>query len=176
MDDTGDGRLGAEALGYQHAFVADAGTASAMARASIFPKPPWRFTAGYVVVLGVLFYLSYSGTPHSVGYRIWASLFYAIVVTVFAACLLAGFIFIVVHRNARLRVFDGAVLRSGFSEDSFVTSNPVTSTRWSYEGVRFVVRGDFVILRPRGGAWTIFPRALFPDEALAQIRASNRQP
>lgn len=81
-------------------------------------------------------------------------------------------------RGAQLRRFDGAVLRSGFDDDEFVITTPVSTTRMSFATVRSIaVHGDFVVVRYHGNPITsIYARALFPDEHVAAIRASSRAP
>jgi hypothetical protein len=74
-----------------------------------------------------------------------------------------------------VRVFPGAVLESGFGEDALVLRNPVSESRISYKAIRSVTpRGDFIFMRQHGVPLTsVFPRALFPREAIERIPSSS---
>ncbi|GAA5150514.1 hypothetical protein GCM10023340_27800 [Nocardioides marinquilinus] len=76
--------------------------------------------------------------------------------------------------SARLRYPDDAVLESGFGDDELVLRTPVGETRVAYRDLRKArARGEFVFLATDGlGGQAVFPRALFPDEAVARINAS----
>jgi hypothetical protein len=78
-------------------------------------------------------------------------------------------------RSARVRVFPGAVLESGFGADALVLRNPLSESRVSYRAIKSVTpRGDFIFMRQHGVPMVgAFPRALFPDEAIARMARSS---
>lgn len=75
------------------------------------------------------------------------------------------------YQSTRYRSPVGAVLSSGFGEDVFVLDGPTGEVRVPYAAVtRVRVRGDYVFFSTdRFGGHAIFPRALFPDYALARL-------
>lgn len=74
-------------------------------------------------------------------------------------------------RRSRWRLFNGAVLESGFGDGEMVFRNTLGSVRLSYKGVRSVTaRGKFVFIQMHGvPVMAIYPRELFPDEAITRI-------
>jgi hypothetical protein len=76
--------------------------------------------------------------------------------------------------STRYRFPEAAVLESGFGDAAFVLSGPTGDVRVPYAGLREVqARGDFVYVSTDGlGGQAIFPRALFPDEAIDRINAT----
>ena len=68
------------------------------------------------------------------------------------------------------------MLESGFGSDAFVARSPLSGSRITYHSVTSIRRrGDFVLLKQVGfPVVTTFPAALFPDEAVARIRAAAR--
>ena len=109
---------------------------------------------------------------HSVGARVFWSLVFALVPTVLLAVLLGTMIYVRTLRGARLRVYAGAVLETGFGERTLVLRNPVESSRQDYRTIRSVkAHRDHVFIRRVGPApVAVWPRALFPDEEIARIR------
>jgi hypothetical protein len=75
--------------------------------------------------------------------------------------------------SAREPYPDGAVLESGFGEDEMALRSPLGETRFAYRELRSArARGDFVFLATDGlGGQAVYPRELFPDEAVARINA-----
>jgi len=66
------------------------------------------------------------------------------------------------------------VLESGFGVNAMVLRGPLSESRIDYAAVRSLTRhGEFVFLRQRGvPVVSVFPRELFPDDAIARINAA----
>lgn len=111
---------------------------------------------------------------YSVGARVVWSLVYALVPTVLLAVLLGAMVYVRTLRGARLRVYAGAVLESGFGEHTLVLRNPVESSRQDYRTIRSIkAHRDHVFIRRVGLApVAVWPRALFPDEEIERVRRS----
>ena len=60
----------------------------------------------------------------------------AVVPTLLAALLFAAAGYVSMLRGARIRLFPGAVVESGFGEQEMVLRNPVSETRLSYRRIR----------------------------------------
>ena len=165
----------AQAIHYQHRFVAEAGTASAMARAAVantFRSRSWWLTSTSVAAVLALFFLTVTSARFSLLKLVTAAL-YGIVVVSMVSVLGAVIIYVRTVRPMRFIVYAGAELQSGFGEDAFVVEGPQGMGRKSYTMVRsVVVRGDFVFVRFRDNPLVVlYPRELFPDEAVARVQA-----
>jgi hypothetical protein len=112
----------------------------------------------------------YSFLTRAVGATIWA------VVTVLLVWTpLLAFACWRTTRNLRIRWYDGAVLESGFGPDAFVTRSPKIARRIRYDAVKSIkVSRKHVHIYMLGSIVAlIWPRALFPDEDIARIRAAS---
>lgn len=164
-----------EEILYQHRYVATAGTVRAMARAFVDHlfrvRRTWLFLALVWVLFAGVFLLGMDSS-YSLRTRLGWSVALGLVPTVVLVLALAALSYVRTIRSARTRVFDGAVLESGFGTDEFVFRNPVASSRTRYSVVRSIdVRGDHVFVRQHGVPLVaIYPRELFPDEAVEQMR------
>ncbi len=85
--------------------------------------------------------------------------------------------YVVNCRNLRRTVLPGTVQRTGFGRDEFVTANALSSSRFSYRAVHSVdSHGDFVFIRFVGQpAMRVYPRGLFPPDAITRLREAARQ-
>jgi hypothetical protein len=88
----------------------------------------------------------------------------------------AVLVYVVGQRNVGRRLVEGSILESGFGEDALVIKSPWSESRIRYSGITSVERrGDFVFLRQVGmPVVNVFPAPVFPDEAIARIRAAAR--
>ncbi len=77
------------------------------------------------------------------------------------------------YQSTRHRHYPGAVLESGFGDDTVVLRGPTGESRLSRAALRRMrVVGDFVVVGPRGIAGhVILPRALFPPHQVARLTA-----
>jgi hypothetical protein len=165
----------AEDIAFTHRFVAGPDTRRQMARAFVdHVQRMRRMRVIYLLCLSAFTVIMWTGLDDGLapGARLSWSVAYALVPTLLAALLFAAAGYVSTLRGARMRLFPGAVIESGFGEDELVLRGPVSETRLSYRAVRSLVsRGEFVFLQQHGLAVvSIFPRALFPDEAIARIR------
>ena len=159
-----------EPIPYQYRWVAGADTAKQMGRAflSHLHRRPliWVAYLLILVLFGTIIFVGYEDYL-SVGARIFGAVLFGMVPTLILIAALLTMVYQRTVRGARLRLFDGAELRSGFGEDAFVFSNPIASSRMAYRAVQRVdVEEPFVFVRYDGNPMTaIYPRELFPDEA-----------
>lgn len=67
-------------------------------------------------------------------------------------------------------------LVSGFGDGAMVLRNPLSTARIRYEGIQSVTaRGDVDFMRQQGVPLLgVYPRELFPDEAIERIRGAHR--
>jgi hypothetical protein len=170
---------GAAVAPYQYEFVATEDTARAMTRALMTLRGTVRLWLASAVALMLSVALVYSDTdmPTSRLERLVAAAGHALLITVPVWILLLALLYGVNLKNTRRRVPEGAVWRSGFEEAGWVVSGPLSSHRYSYDLVRSVrERGDFVFVQLRGNPGVFgYPRALFPDDALARLEV-HQQP
>ena len=105
----------------------------------------------------------------------WALIFALAPTLVVAGCF-AALGYVRTLRGARFRLYDGAVLRSGFGDGAMVLRNPLSTVRIRYEGIQSVTaRGDVVFVRQQGVPLLgVYPRELFPDAAIERIRGAHR--
>lgn len=164
-----------EEIAYQHRYVASAQTARQLARAYVDHLFRRRQTlvlfAAVFVLLAAIFLLSMDAS-YALGTRIGWALALAVVPTVIFALAIAMLSYARTVKSAATRVFDGAVLESGFGTDELVLRNPVASSRIQFRAIRSIdVRGEEVFMRQHGVPLvSVFPRELFPDQQLARIR------
>lgn len=163
-----------ETIAYSHRFVAEAYTGKSLARASLGyayrTKRPWVFNSLVLVIFTFLLFSRKSSSPDLGGRIFWAAVFALLPTLIHAVWALALSYFRMVRRS-RWRLFNGAVLESGFGEGEMVLHNPLGSVRLSYKGVRSVTaRGKFVFMQMHGSpVIAIYPRELFPDAAIDRI-------
>jgi heme/copper-type cytochrome/quinol oxidase subunit 4 len=164
---------------YTHRFVADSETGPKMARAFVGRahrmKRQWIAYVLFLVLFTLLF-LTGMDVRYSLQTRlVWAVMF-ALVPTLLLAVVISLLAYVRLIRGARIRVFPGAVLESGFGEDAMVLRNPVSEVRINYAAIKSVTPGgEFVFMRQLGLPLTsIYPRELFPDAAIARITGRAR--
>ena len=159
---------------YQHRWVAPAGIPEAMARAYVrhLHRRPglWVAYALFVVLFAAILFLGYDSSL-SVGSRILGGLLFGWVPALILALAIRTMLYVRTVRGARLRVYEGAVLESGFGDEAFVFRNPMASGRTSYRAVTAITtQGPFVFVRYEGNpVIACYPRELFPDDAIARI-------
>ena len=117
------------------------------------------------------FFIAYAGDGHSSTARTFQSLFWGgflLLVVVLAFSLLV----LLNARNFRRTLMPGTVQRTGFGQDEFVTSNAVSSTRYSYRAVESVeAHRGFVFVRFVGQpVLRAYPQSLFPPDAMTRLR------
>lgn len=117
------------------------------------------------------FFMAYAGDGHSSTTRALGSLFWGgllLLVVVLAVSVLV----LLNARQFRRTLIPGTVQRTGFGEDEFVTSNALSSTRYSYRAVQSVeVHRGFVFVRFVGQpVLRVYPQSLFPPAAMARLR------
>jgi hypothetical protein len=164
---------------FQHRYVVQAGTAKAMARAFVRYRLGQRnlrlvFLALWLVATLLLF-LSYDPDELSTGARVYGGLFYGLLFTLIVLAVGMALTYVATHRLGRGRMTEGAVVESGFGDDAVVINRPGSSGRTDYSVIRAVdVRKAFVFVRFDGNPVTsIYPRELFPDDALARLRQAG---
>jgi len=162
-----------EEIPYTHRFVANSDTAKTIARArQLYAhrlKVRWIF---YSLILVLFALLIMSGwRSGSIGAQVFWALVFALVPTLILVVWAAAIGYLATVRGSRLRLFNGAVLESGFGEEEMVLRNPIASVRMAYTGIKSVTaRGSFVFMQQHGAPlFTVYPRELFPDEAIDRI-------
>lgn len=167
-----------EEIPYQYRYVATEATSREMARAFVDHlfrrRQAWLFLAAILLVFAAILLIGMD-TSFSLGARIGWSLLFAVVPTVVLALAIALLSYVRTLKAARTRIFDGAVIESGFGSEELVLRNPVASSRIQYRAIRSVTaRGHQVFLRQHGVPLVaVFPRSLFPDEAIARISSAR---
>lgn len=168
-----------EPIPYTYRFVARPDTGRKMARALIAHahrmKRQWIFYS-LILALFTLVIVSSMDSSYSLGKRLFWAIVFALVPTLLLAVFFSTLGFFRVARSAQVRVFPGAVLESGFGEDSLVLRNPMSENRIRYQAIKSVTpRGDFIFMRQHGVPLvSVYPRALFPAEAIARMTGSSR--
>jgi hypothetical protein len=167
-----------EEIPYTHRFVANSGTAGTIARAFQFYahrlKGRW---VCYALILLLFTLLLMSGvSSRSVGAQFFRAIAFALVPTAILAVWTTAIGYLRMVRGSRLRLFNGAVLESGFGEEEMVLRNPIASVRLAYKGIKSITaQGNFVFMQQRGvPLLTVYPRDLFPDEAIDRILRARR--
>jgi hypothetical protein len=164
---------------YTHRFVADSETGRQMARAFVGHahrmKRQWMAYALFLALFALIFLVGMD-VRLSLQTRLFWAVVFALVPTVLLAVLISLLGYVRLIRGARVRVFPGAVLESGFGEDALVLRNPVSEVRINYAAIKSVTRhGEFVFMRQLGVPLTsIFPQALFPEDAIVRITRPDR--
>jgi hypothetical protein len=167
-----------EPIPYTYRFVASPDTGRKMARALIGHahrmKRQWIFYS-LILALFTLIIVTGMDSSYSLGKRLFWAIVFALVPTLLLAAFFSVLGYFRVARSAQVRVFPGAVLESGFGEDALVLRNPLSESRISYRAIRSITpRGDFIFMRQHGVPLTsVFPRALFPREAIERIPRSS---
>lgn len=167
-----------EQISFTERFVARADTPRRMARA--FVRERHRSPALWILYLLVLLTfaaLVLTGMDPSFGLGtrlVWAVVF-ALVPTAIVVAAVSVLAYVVTVRGARVRLFEGAVLESGFGAESFVLRNPVAESQISYRAIKSLrAHGEHVFLRQHGVAIiSVYPRELFPDDALERVRSAT---
>lgn len=166
-------------IGYTHRFVASSDTSRKSARAflghALRTRRQWVF---YLLVLALFTVVLMSGMDPRLGLGsqiTWAAVF-ALLPTLIVAFSLVAISYVRMVRGSRLRLFEGAVLESGFGEDEMVFRNPIAAVRISFRGIKsLTARGDFVFMQQHGVPVVgIYPRELFPDDAIDRILRATR--
>ena len=167
----------AEDIAYNHRFVASSDTRKMFARAFLGhvyrTRRLWVFYSLVLVLFTVLLMGDVSTTKS--GRLFWAIVF-ALLPTLIIAAWVSTVSYLKIVRGSRLRLFNGAVLESGFGESEMVFRNPIASVRMSYMGVKSVTaRGTVVFMQMHGSpVLAMYPRELFPDVAIDRILARRR--
>jgi hypothetical protein len=166
-----------EDIAYTNRFVADRGTGRAVARAFVRHALTMRsqvvFLSAFFVFCLLVWTVTFDEAP------LGAALFWAVVLSVVPTLSLLALIsaigYVRTLRGSRHRLFEGAVVESGFGEDEMVLRGVLGETRLKYRAVRSLeVRGDHVFMQQHGVAVvSIYPRVLFPDDAVRRIRAAG---
>lgn len=134
----------------------------------------WAVLACYLVL--AINFASSIDPPIGLVTRVIWGLGGATIPTSVAALFLAGLLYFRALRGGKVMLYDGAVFETGFGESEMVSRGPLRATRLRYEAISSVTqRGDFVFMRQRGHAIvSVYPRELFPDEAVQRIRQACR--
>lgn len=162
-----------EEIPYGHRFVVNSDTAKTIARAYQFYahrlKGRWIFYGLILVLFALLFMAGWRSG--SIGARVFWAIVFALVPTTILAVWAAAIGYLATVRGSRLHLYNGAVLESGFGEKELVLRNPIASMRLAYIGIKSVTaRGNFVFIQQNGSPLlSVYPRELFPDEAIARI-------
>jgi hypothetical protein len=166
-----------ESVAFTERFVADPGTArrlaSAFAAERLRNRRIWILFGLVLLVMAAILLLGMD-PDFRLGARVAWALIVAIVPTTLLIAAFAALAYVLTLRGARVRLFDGAVLESGFGVNAMVLRGPLSESRIDYAAVRSLTRhGEFVFLRQRGvPVVSVFPRELFPDDAIARINAA----
>ena len=166
-----------ESVAFTERFVADAGTARRLARAFVSERLRLRriwILFGLVLLVMAAILILGMDPDFRLGVRVAWALIFATVPTTLLIAGFAALAYALTLRGARVRLFDGAVLESGFGANAMVLRGPLSESRIDYAAVTSATRhGDFVFLRQRGiPVVSVFPRELFPDDAIARINAA----
>jgi hypothetical protein len=161
-------------------YVVRADTARLMARAFVNERLRLRRTwifFGLMYPLMTIFVLWGMDPRFRLVVRVAWALVFAIVPLAILMVGLAVLSYVLTMRAARLRLFEGAVLESGFSADALFFKGPLSESRIPYAAIVSVKRqGDFVFLRQIGiNVVSVFPHELFPDDKFAQINRATRK-
>lgn len=163
-----------EDIPYTHRFVANSDTGKRFAIAILGRahrmKRQWF---SYSLVLVIFTMMLISGTRGSVGLGgrfVWSTVI-ALVPTLIVVVLVEAIRYRQMVRASNVRLFNGAVLETGFGEEEMVIRTPTSSGRMAYRGLKSVTaRGDSVFLKHHGlSIVAAYPRELFPDEAIDRI-------
>ncbi len=168
-----------EDIPFANRFVAGPNTRRDVARASmsysLHRKVLWVAPLVSVLPFSLLLF-SGMDSEYSLSFRLfWAPIF-ALVPALLLAAMLTPLIAILSYRitlkGSKARLYEGAVLETGFGEDEWVSRTPLAAARTSYRAIKGVsVRGQFVFLRIHGLAQAVmWPRELFPDPAIQHIQ------
>jgi hypothetical protein len=167
-----------EPIPYTYRFVAGPDTGRKMARALVGHahrmKRQWIVYLVFWALFTVVIVTSRDSSS-SLGTRLFWAVVFALIPTVMLAAFFSALGYFRMARSARVRVFPGAVLESGFGEDALVLRNPLSESRIRYQAIKSVTpRGDFIFMRQHGVPMVgAFPRALFPDEAIERLTRSS---
>jgi len=151
-----------------------------MARASVFharrPRRLWIIPATFIVSIAVT-YVVVTNPDTRPSARIGVSLVVVLagwVIALIAAVLLWTLVYVTTLRNVMTTAFAGAVLLTRFEDDSFVSSNPLFVSRYSYAATRcVVVHRGFVFVRLWGNTSSkIFPEELIPADVRWRLQPS----
>lgn len=165
-----------EEIAFAHEAVATSDTARLMARAmlrSAFGRRRLRvFLVAVTMGMTVLVFVSFAEDDLTTGTRLLSTAVWAGVFAVLLVGVLAALIYFGNRRNFGQAVAPGTVMRTGFGRDGFVTSNDLSSSRFSYRAVRSVDLVDgFVLIRYVGQpVIRVYPGELFPPEAVRRLR------
>jgi hypothetical protein len=164
-------------IAYSHRFVSSSDTRKRFARAFLGhvyrTRRLWVF---YFLVLVLFTVLLMGDVSSSMSGRPFWAIAFALLPTLIIAAWVSTVSYLKIVRGSRLRLFDGAVLESGFGESEMVFRNPIASVRMSYMGVKSITaRGSFVFMKTHGSpVLAMYPRELFPDAAIDRILAARR--
>lgn len=174
-----------EDIPFDHEFAATPAMDKRMARAMVawqFRNGRFRFVVGGApVVMAVYFYVSgYNDSDLGMTGRLFASAFWATVFALLLVLVLVALIYFSNRRVLRQTTQPGSVMRTGFGSEEFVTSNALSSSRFSYQAVSSIdAIGGFVLIRYVGNpVIRIYPNELFPADALQRLKteaAANRE-
>jgi hypothetical protein len=118
---------------------------------------------GLLVALSVLVQFSSDATTR------W--LLPALTILFIVAVVAAGYL----GTRRMLRRSPGGTLTLTFGDEGFTTSSEAGTSRTRYRDiVEVTVRGETVMIRGTGGAVALYPRALFPEPLLAELRAGPK--
>jgi len=162
-----------------HRFVGSSDTRKSIARASLGQahrmRRQWVFYSIVLVSFAVLL-MSGMSRDFSSGTRIGWAIMFALLPTLVVAVLVSVIAYSQMVRRSRFLLFKDAVLESGFGADEMVFRNPIAAIRIAYTGIESVTpRGNFVFVQQQGlPRVTVYPRDLFPDEAIYRILLARR--
>jgi hypothetical protein len=171
-----------EDIAFTYESVATSATAEQMARAFLrltMRRRRFRtfFGAIWILLGAYLAAYGYSGRDVTPLSRVVASMLVAGAFTLLPLLAVAALIYFGNRRNFGQTVRPGTAMRTGFGEDEFVTSNSLSSSRFSYRAVRSVEVVDrFVFIRYVGQPVVrCYPCELFPDDALQRLNEAAEQ-
>lgn len=163
-----------EEIAFVHESVATATTASEMARAGLrwrFRQPRVRRTLVIGWILLTLLWSTAYDDDLSVASRLLSAGLFAGLFVVIVTIVMIPLGYVITRRNVAEICAPGTVMRSGFGSHDYVISNPMSSSRISYQGVRSIeVHDRFVFVRLVGSPLTrIYPSELFPPEEVERV-------
>ena len=165
-----------EDIAFAYESAATAATANQMAGSMLrwaFRRKQLRvFLAIVTAVMAALTYLGYAEDDLTLGTRLFASAFWAAGFTLIVVLVVAALVYFGNRRSFSQTARPGTVMRTGFGRDAFVTSNDLSSSRFSYRAVRSIdVQGRFVFIRYVGQpVMRVYPGDLFPRDAVERLQ------
>jgi len=163
----------------QHEFTASADTARRMSRALLLRALRLGAVRLLAMLALVMVILLYSSDAYGWRNRLVGAAFWATVLTLVPVAVLAALGYLGNRKNLGRTTYAGAVMRTGFGQDEFMTENELSSSRFSYGAVQSISSlGGFVFVQYVGQPVVrIYSAQLFPTQIVDRLeRATAASP